>query len=337
MRASNGPAFESARRRAFLRVAASGLLAATGGSALAQQPAQKPARVKGPAVWLDLDQVELDDAYDQSKYAPNLQQITQRYGTNSNAVRARLGEPQRYTYGTTPIEGLDLYPAIRPNAPVNVLVHGGAWRVGRARDYAFPAELFVNAGAHFAVLDFVNVLEAGGSLMPMADQVRRAVAWVYRNARVFGGDPNRIYVSGHSSGAHLAGVVLTTDWRKEFGLPADTVKGGLCCSGIYDLKPARLSARSSYVRFTDEMEHALSSQRHLDRLNAPVIVAYGALETPEFQRQSRDFAAAVKAAGKPVRLLVGEGYNHFEILETLASPYGLLGRAALEQMRLAPG
>jgi arylformamidase len=82
------------------------------------------------------------------------------------------------------------------------------------------------------------------------------------------------------------------------------------------------------------MEDAMSAQRHLDRLNAPVVLAHGTLETPEFQRQSRDFAAAVKAAGKPVQLLVGSGYNHFEMLETLASPYGLLGRAALEQMKL---
>ena len=66
-----------------------------------------------------------------------------------------------------------------------------------------------------------------------------------------------------------------------------------------------------------------------------MIVAYGTLETPEFQRQSRDFAAAIKATGKPVHLLVGEGYNHFEIVETLANPYGLLGRAVLEQMKLA--
>jgi arylformamidase len=104
---------------------------------------------------------------------------------------------------------------------------------------------------------------------------------------------------------------------------------------MFDLKPVRLSARSSYVKFTDEMEQALSSQRHLDKLNVPVIVVYGTLETPEFQRQSRDFAAAVKAAGKPVQLLVGEGYNHFEMAETLANPYGLLGRAVLEQMKLA--
>jgi len=76
-------------------------------------------------------------------------------------------------------------------------------------------------------------------------------------------------------------------------------------------------------------------QRHLDKLNAPLIVAYGTLETPEFQRQNREFAEAVKNAGKPVQLLVGQGYNHFEVWKTLANPYGLLGRAALAQMKLS--
>jgi arylformamidase len=88
------------------------------------------------------------------------------------------------------------------------------------------------------------------------------------------------------------------------------------------------------VAFTDEMEAALSAMRHLDKLNTPLILTYGTCETPEFQRQTRDFAVAVKAAGKPVELLVGEGYNHFEMLETLANPYGLLGRAVLAQMQL---
>jgi arylformamidase len=64
------------------------------------------------------------------------------------------------------------------------------------------------------------------------------------------------------------------------------------------------------------------------------VLSYGTYETPEFQRQTRDFAAAVRAAGKPVELIVGEGYNHFEMLETLANPFGLLGRAVLAQMGL---
>ena len=317
-------------RRRLLQVGVAGaVLAGTRGAFAAEAP--KP---KGPAVWLDMDQAELDAAYDQIKYAPNLPQITKRYATNSDAARARLGTPRRVSYGASPIEALDIYATSRPNAPIHIFIHGGAWRGGLAKDFGYPAELFVHAGAHYVVPDFINVVEANGNLMAMAEQVRSAVAWVYRNAGIFGGDPNRIYVSGHSSGGHLAGVVLTTDWRKEFNLVPDLVKGGLCCSGLFDLKPVRLSFRSSYVRFTDEMEQALSPQRHLDKLNAPLVVAYGTLETPEFQRQSRDFAAAVKAAGKPVQLLVGEGYNHFEMPETLANPYGLLGRAALAQMKL---
>jgi arylformamidase len=231
------------------------------------------------------------------------------------------------------MEQLDLFATSKPNAPINVFIHGGAWRTRAVKDYAFLAEMIVRAGGHWIGLDFDGVEGTKGDLLPMADQVRRGVAWVYKNAKSFGGDPNRIYVSGQSSGAHLAGNVVTTDW-KEYGVPNDIVKGALLCSGMYDLKPVRLSKRSEYVAFTDESEEKLSSQRRLDRLNCPVIVAYGTFETPEFQRQNREFAAAVKAAGKPVTLLVAEGYNHFEIAEAIGNPLSLLGAAVLEQMKL---
>jgi arylformamidase len=315
-------------RRIFMTGTAASIVAASAASA---QDAPK-----GPKVWFDMDQKELDDAYDQAKYAPNIRQIVGRYRTNSDLTRARLGAPKRLSYGAIPVEGMDLYATKASNAPINIFLHGGAWRGELAQYYAFPAEMFVNAGAHYIAIDFSNVTETNGDLMPMAEQCRRAVAWVYRNAASFGGDPNRIYVSGHSSGGHLGGVVMVTDWEKDFGLPKDVVKGGVLVSGMYDLKPVRLSARSSYVKFTDAVEHALSAQRHLATLNAPVVVGYGSLETPEFQRQSRDFVEAAKKAGKPAELIRGEGYNHFEVIETMASPYGQLGRAALAQMKLGP-
>jgi arylformamidase len=293
-----------------------------------------PARAKGPRVWLDMDQQELDAAYDQSKYAPNRTLVQERRLVASARARAALGAPLRLAYGASEIEGLDVYRTERPNAPVNVFIHGGAWRNGRSADFAYLAEVLVRAGAHSVILDFTNIDAAAGNLMIMAQQVRSAVAFVYKNAARFGGDPNRLYISGHSSGGHLAGTVVSADWDKDFGLPGDLVKGALLCSGMYDLKPVRLSARSKYVEFTDEIEEELSALRHLERIACPLLVGYGTCETPEFQRQARDFAAALKAAGKPVQLLVGEAYNHFEMLETLASPYGLLGRAVLEQMRI---
>jgi arylformamidase len=194
--------------------------------------------------------------------------------------------------------------------------------------------MFLAAGAHYVVPDFAWVQEVGGDLTVFADQVCRTVGWVYDNAARFGGDPNRLYIAGQSSGGHLAAVALTTDWQRDFGLPPDIIKGGMSISGMYDLTPVRLSARNRYVAFDDATVAALSPIRHLDRLRAPLIVAYGTCETPEFQRQNREFAAAVEAAGKALRLLVGEHYNHFELPETLGNPYGLLGRAALDMMDL---
>lgn len=286
-------------------------------------------------VFLHYDQKQLDDAYDQNVYAKNREQIQARCARNSELVRALIGEPQRAAYGDKPIEKLDIYRCKRPNAPVNVFVHGGAWRTGLAKDYGYAAEMFVRAGAHYVAVDFSSVNDTGGDLMPMADQVKRAVAWVYRHARSFGGDPDRLYVSGNSSGAHLAGVISTTDWQREFELPKDTVKGYTLTSGMYDLRGPRLSKRGAYVKFTDEMEDALSAQRHLERICAPITLLYGSLETPEFQRQTREFAEALGKAGKPVELILAEGYNHFEIGETIANPYGPVGRAVLKQMGLS--
>ncbi len=284
-----------------------------------------------PKVFLNYTQAELDAAYDQAAYAPNRDQLGARRVSLSDAVRERLGAPERHAYGESAVEGLDVFRAKTPNAPIFILVHGGAWRAGTARDYAYAAEVFVRAGVTFVALDFVSVQDAGGSLFPMAEQVRRGIAWVWKNAEKIGGDPARIYIGGHSSGSHLASCALIAPWRN-YGAPDNFIKGAILGSGMYDLAPVRLSARSKYVKFTDEMVEELSPIRHLDRIKAPLVLAYGTLETPEFQRQSRDFAAALKAAGKKVELLVGEHYNHFEMSETYANPLGILGRAALEQI-----
>jgi len=329
---TRSPRLQGMSRRALLGTAAA---MATTPALAAGCPVGPPAHEQGPKVWLDMDQVELDAAYDQSAYAPMIAQIQKRYATSSETTRARLGAPKRFAYGPTPVEGLDLYPARTPNAPIFIFIHGGRWLFGKSKDYGFPADLFVNAGVNYIALDFIAVDAANGDLRPMAEQVRRAIAWVYKNAASFNGDIKRFYIGGHSSGGHLCGVALVTDWQKDFGLPADMITGGLVMSGIYDLKAPRLSGtRSAYVKFDDDMEQSLSSMRHIDMLRAPITVTYGTFESPEFQRQARDFAAAVKAAGKPVDLVEAPSFNHFEMCESLGNPYGPNGLAALRLMKL---
>jgi arylformamidase len=144
-----------------------------------------------------------------------------------------------------------------------VLIHGGDWYLQRAYNFGYAAEVFVMAGAHYVVPDFAPVKDLGGDLGAMAAQVRRAIARVYKNAASFDGDPDHIYIGGHSSGAHLCGVALVTDWEKDFGISATIVKGGLCISGMYELAPVSLSWRRTYVNFTEAMVDAMSSQRHI--------------------------------------------------------------------------
>lgn len=287
------------------------------------------------SIWRALSQRELDAAYDQSVWAPNMQSLHARRAFLCEHALARLGEPHRVAYGQGPIEHIDIYRAKVATAPIAVFIHGGAWRGGSARECAFLAEPFVNAGATFVALDFSSVIEADGSLAKLHEQVKSALSWIFHNAAdAFDGDPERIHLIAHSSGAHLAGTLLTVDWSAS-ALPQSIVTGAVLVSGIYDLAPVRLSARSEYVKITDEVEHQLSPERHVQRIACPVVVIYGSRESPEFKRQSDDFSHALQRAGKSVQQLFAEEYNHFEILETLANPYGIVGQAALSQMGLA--
>ena len=281
-------------------------------------------------VFLDYDQADLDRQYNQRAWVTNADELIRRYTTMSEAVRARLGEPESIVYGSGSTETFDLYRTVRAPAPLLIFVHGGAWQRLSKRESGFAADLFVRAGAHFAALDFAAM--PAMSLADLVDQVRRAVAFIYRNAERLGVVRDHIHLAGHSSGGHLAACALTADWAA-LGLPS-IIKGGLCVSGIYDLRPIRLSARNDYLRLDEAAEEALSPQRHVDRLACPLVVAAADGDAPEFRRQAHDFAAAAARTGATVQFVEGKGFNHFDVIETLAEAQGLLGKLMLEQMEL---
>ena len=130
------------------RTLLAGAAVMAGDAALAQSA--PPPRAKGPLVWLDMDQKELDDAYDQSVYAPN------RAGApaatcQQRAVRARLGEPQRLAYGSSRSRSsISTRPRGRTRRSMSSFTAAPGARA-LAKDYAFLAEMFINAGAHYVV------------------------------------------------------------------------------------------------------------------------------------------------------------------------------------------
>ena len=219
-----------------------------------------------------MDQQELDDAYDQIVYAPNRDQLGKRRLANSARRSSASASPSASPTGRRRSKGsMSIAPKNRMRRS-RFLSTAALGAMARRPEFTYLAEPFMHVGAHFVVLDFTNVDEAGGSLFPMVEQVRRAVGWVFRNADKFGGDRNRLHLISHSSGSHLAGCMVTHDWAKD-GLPPDILKGAALSSGMYDLKPVRMSKRSRYVKFTDEMEQEFSAMRHLDRLAAAFTAA----------------------------------------------------------------
>lgn len=280
-------------------------------------------------IFMNYTKEELDHNYDQAAWAPNINQILSRYDFKSDKTLVRLGEPEKYLTGKGNVEGITFYRAKNKSSPIQVFIHGGAWRAGRASSYIYPAEMFLDSGISYAALDFNNVQDVG--LDGMLEEIISSISWIYENADKLGIDRERIYISGHSSGAHLAGVILTTDWEK-YDLPSNIIKGATLLSGMYDLESVRLSNRSNYIHFTDELENSMSTQRHLDKIKSDVILAYGGFETHEFQRQTTEFYKAMKNSGKKVDLIKFDYSNHFEILENFDNPYDPVSKKTLEMI-----
>jgi arylformamidase len=165
-------------------------------------------------------------------------------------------------------------------------------------------------------------------------QCRTAVAWVYWNAPSFRGDPDRIFVSGHSAGGHLAAMLMATDWPA-FGVPRSVIKGGCGISGLYDLEPIHLSYLNETLGLTPESARRNSPVHLAPTGPAPLLLPVGGLEGPEYHRQTDDLAAAWRRHGSLCEVMDMPGIHHFSIVGELESPDSNLARAILRQMNLA--
>ena len=282
-------------------------------------------------VFLDYTQEQLDRAYDQLYWAPQRDAIQAEIRKACEAVR-QATPPRTERYGKSDMQVLDIFaPARAARVPVLVFLHGGAWLRGSRLDVAYPAPTLTGRGAAFLAVDFDNVREV--PLPAMIEQCREAIDWTANHAASFGGDPGRIYLAGHSSGAHLAGCVLLTDWAAR-GLPDDVIKGALLISGMYDLHAPLLSARSKYVKITPEEEAAASAMRQLGRIRCPVAVAWSVGDSPEFRRQSQVFAAALQGMGRLASRTEVFSANHFEEPRQLEKSDSELSRALFSLMKI---
>ena len=283
-------------------------------------------------VWRDYSQAELDRQYNSRGTVPDPGIYLREYTAGTRAAKESLTCHQGIAYGAGNNETLDIYPAAQPGAPVMVFMHGGDWRALSKNDSGFAAPAFVASGVTFVALDFTLVPAA--TLPGMGAQVRRALLWLAKNVAAFGGDPARLHIAGHSSGANLVGQCLMTDWKKDFGADADLVKSAVMISGLGDLEPVRLSFRNEKLNLTPQIVTQASLFHQKPHTRCPLLVAVGANETEDYLRQSRALAAYWRALGNEAHLLELPGRHHFDAVLEWADPAGELFRASRAMLNI---
>ncbi len=255
----------------------------------------------------------------------------------SEKVREDLDHLLNVPFGPTRAEHSDVYPAPGDarGAPVLVYVHGGFWALRTSEEFGFVARGPVSRGVatvvtNYALCPYVTIDE-------IVRQTRAAVAWVYRNAESFGGDPGRIHVAGHSAGGHLVAMLLATDWEGDYGLPPDTIKSATAISGLFDLAPFPYTFLQPKVQLTWDQVLRNSPILHLPDPQGgtpPLLVVYGEDETGEFKRQSEEFFGAWRAQGLSGELLVLPGKNHYDVIDGFLDADSPLCSAILGRIRL---
>lgn len=239
-------------------------------------------------------------------------------------------------YGAGPKQTLDIYLPAVAAGPVHVFIHGGGHRLLDKDDLTVAVEPMVDAGAIGIMVNHDLCPDVG--LEERFQQVREALVWVFGNVGRYGGDPNRLYVSGHSAGATLAAVVGARGWAAAAGLPVNAVKGLTCVSGPFDLEPLCLMSDGPDYRMSVEQARAMSLLAQPPAPPMPVIIGVGAEETGEFIRQSHVYADACRGAGLAVRFFAMELENHCSSFLPMANPGDAICRAIIAQTGLpSPG
>lgn len=278
-------------------------------------------------------QEELDAQYNLLALFPEAAGLYEAFcDRESGRAREDLAHHLDVPFGPTLAEHTDIYPA-GEGAPVLVYVHGGFWALRTSKEFGFVARGPASRGVATVVTNYA--LSPAVTIDEIVRQTRAAVAWTYRNARSFGGDPERIHVAGHSAGGHLVAMLLATDWEGDYGLPAGIIKGATAISGLYDLAPFPYTFLQPKVQLTWDQVRRNSPILRLPETAPPLLVAYGDDETEEFKRQSEDFLEAWKGKGLEGGRLVLPGKNHYDVIDGFldaGSPLlkEILGRMGLE-------
>ncbi len=272
-------------------------------------------------VWRDYDQAALDLQYGtRNQIGDQYDAWAERWRKESEATRRALGPKVDIAYGPHPRHRLDIFLCALPKSPAPIVVffHGGFWRSRDKADYSYVANGLGSLGCVVAIVNYP--LCPAATLDEIVASARNAVRWLLHHADEFGGDASRLYVTGHSAGAHLAAMCCCGDGTNPSELPAGAIRGALLSSGLYELEPARLCFVNADIRLdTDQVTRLSPARLRPMALSGSAIVAHGTAETDEFAWQANKLVGALKRYGADARIVQVKDANHYTIVPQLAN------------------
>jgi len=280
-------------------------------------------------VYRDYEQADLDAQYNPRAATPSFFHHIRRWSDSSERAREGFAARLDLAYGPEARERLDFFPVPGKVSPLLVFFHGGDWQSLDKSGFTFLAPPFLERGIAVALVNYG--LAPATKLGDMVEQVRRSVAWLYRNAAELDIDATRIHLAGHGAGAHLAMMAASMPWRP-YELLGQPVRGAIGLGGIYDLEPVRHSFLNASLGLDRDESWRLSPAHWPPPARCRVLVASGGRESLELRRQARGFAASWRGHGAFVETVEMPGEDHFSLLGLLATPDSPLGRAALMQV-----
>lgn len=235
---------------------------------------------------------------------------------------------------------LDLYlPEGAADFPVVVFIHGGAWITGD-KNYLFGlygsvGRAFAKRGVGAAVINYrltPDVAHPGH-----IQDVAKAFAWVKKNIKKHGGNPEQMFVSGHSAGGHLAALLSTDEqYLKAEGCCCKDVKGALCLSGVYYIP--EFGALFDGIFTKDAKARREASPGHkVNGATPPTLVLYAADDFATLDLSAEMFGAALKTAKVTATVAKIPGKNHFSIITDIGKPGDKTTEAMFAFLAARPG
>jgi len=277
--------------------------------------------------WRSFDAVALEIAYNPQKTVENHTSYQTHRNARSVQCRAEMASHLDVAYGPGELHAVDIFPAA-PGSPVHLFFHGGYWRTQDKANFAFLGGTLVPEGVTAVIVnyDLCPVV----TLDDVVDSARRALAWTYHNIADYGGDPNRISISGNSAGAHLCAMLLATEWA-EWDVAPEAICGAVMFSGIFDPEPARWIPVNEEIGLTPEVAARNNAMAYPPLVECPIWIGAGGLEPWLWLEQTYEYSQHLRRHGRDPEVHVIPGHHHFSIMDEMLEPDRPIARAVLER------